>query len=114
MLLDLSQAHPTPADSSWLNPMFQSEMILQKAPNTPLIWGTGEAEENVKIEIFDASGQILNEVGAKVEEDGKWKVMLYIYIRLHENKISIWALIFSLHLRLFGAYSLPFPLKNLE
>ena len=54
--------------------MFKSEMILQKAPNTPLIWGTGESEENVKIEIFDASGQILNEVGAKVEEDGKWKV----------------------------------------
>ena len=83
-MLGLSQAHPTPSDSSWLNPMFKSEMILQKIPNTPLIWGTGEPEQNVKIEIFDASGQILNEVGAKVEEDGKWKVLSYslAYMRI--------------------------------
>ena len=49
-------------------------MILQKAPHQPLMWGTGNPEEQVRIEVFDPTGQLVIEAGAIVQEDGKWTV----------------------------------------
>ena len=58
-------------------------MILQKAPHQPLMWGTGNPEEQVRIEVFDPTGQLVIEAGAMVQADGKWtvsNVLILIYI----------------------------------
>ena len=71
--------------------MFKSGMILQKAPHQPLMWGTGNPEEQVRIEVFDPTGQLVIEAGAMVQEDGKWTVSnVLISIYLLYYSISIW------------------------
>ena len=79
---------------SWLSPMFHDNVVLQKAPQSPLIWGTGSPGESIRIEIYDPDEVLVIEFGGYVEEDGTWKVLNIYNILEYNLKLSLICLSF--------------------
>ena len=57
--------------------MFDDGVILQKAPQSPLIYGKGNPNEDVKITVYGPGGDVVAERSDKTGEDGAWKVIYY-------------------------------------
>ena len=54
--------------------MFRNGVILQKAPQRPLIWGTGDPEDTITVDLFNSEGHLIIEFGCLVGDDGTWQV----------------------------------------
>ena len=56
--------------------MFHDSVILQKAPQSPLIYGKGTPNENTNIKVYGPGGDVVGEGGTQAESDGTWKVYI--------------------------------------
>jgi hypothetical protein len=61
-------------DASWVAPMFRNGVVLQKAPQRPLIWGTGDRADTITADLFNSEGHLVIEFGCLVDDDGTWQV----------------------------------------
>ena len=54
--------------------MFHDGAILQKTPQSPLIYGKGGPDVDIKIKVYGPGGDLVAESSTQAESDGTWKV----------------------------------------